>query len=97
MAANELGALSHAWQAPMSASRSLNYRRINPLTVVADEQAQLAGVIFDVRIEVAPLRVPEAIANRLAGNPVDVVSNDRMEISRCALDVDMKRHCALVG
>ena len=58
--------------------------RVDALPVIPDPQAKLPFVIVDFHFDLPRLSVPRGIAQRLAGNPVDFVADDRMQVPRRA-------------
>src|ERR1700677_3304020 len=58
--------------------------RVNPFSVVPDPQPKLLCVIVDFHFDLSRLCVAECIAQGLAGNPVDFVPQNWMEVSRRA-------------
>ena len=63
---------------------------INAAPVVANAQAKLARIIDDFHFDPPGQRVPEGIAERLAGNPVDFVPDQRWKISRFSFHLHRK-------
>ena len=64
--------------------------RIDPLTIVTHAQAELLGVVADLDLDPSGMRVPEGIAKRFRSNLVDLVTKNRMELSRLAFDGHME-------
>jgi hypothetical protein len=85
VAADELGALAHARQAEVSTPFVRKHRSVDTLSIVPDLQPKLPGVVRDFHFDPASVRVAKGVAQRFAGNPVDIVAQDRMEIPRRAL------------
>ena len=79
------------------APASIQNRRINALAVVPDPQAKLPLVVADFHFDPLRVCVAERIAQRLAGNPVDFVAQERREIARHALHQHMKVGRILAG
>jgi len=50
-----------------------------------------ALIVTDLHLDPRCTGVAEGVAERLAGNAVDLVLDDRRQIARRALDVDMER------
>src|SRR5262245_3386124 len=61
---------------------------VDALAVVSDAQAKLACTIRDFSFDVTRIRVAECIAQRFARYSVDVVPDNRMQVTRRALDGD---------
>jgi hypothetical protein len=72
------------------ASLFIKMLRVNTLPIVPDPQAKLPLAIPDFRFDPLRLRVLEGIAHRLAGYPLDFVSQYRMEVTRRAFYLHMK-------
>ena len=70
---------------------------VDALSVVPDQQTKLALVIPDLHFDPPRLCVPECVAHRLACNPVDLVADQRSEISWCAFDLHTKLGTILAG
>ena len=64
------------------------HRRIDPLAIVAHAQSELLVVVADLDLDPPGMRVPEGIPKGFRRNLVDLVTNDRVQISRLALDCD---------
>ena len=62
------------------------YRRIDPLAIVAHAQSELLVVVANLHLYTPGMRVPEGIPKGFRGNLVDLVTDDRVQISRLALD-----------
>ena len=62
------------------------HRRIDPLAIVAHAQSELLVVVADLDLDPPGMRVPEGIPKGFRRNLVDLVTNDRVQISRLALD-----------
>src|SRR5258708_4574267 len=60
---------------------------VNALSIVLDPQAKLAWVVADFHFDPRRVRVSKGIAQRLGGNPVDFVADERNEIPWCAFDL----------
>ena len=67
---------------------------VDALAVVAHAQAQAALVVAQLHFDLLRLRVPERVAQGLAGNAEDLVAHDRMQVARRALHLDAQRHSA---
>ena len=97
MSPQELGAFMHAIQTPMSgAPFFIEELRVHALPVIPDPQPKLPFVIPEFHFYLLRLCVPEGIAQRLGGNPVDFVSEYRMEVPRCPLHLHTKHGRILV-
>jgi hypothetical protein len=60
--------------------------RVDPTAVVADKNAQLFVRIFYLGFNAACLRVAEGVGQCFVANPVDVITNDRMQWPDPAVD-----------
>src|SRR5262249_9393201 len=89
MPADDFGALAHAGQSEMSLALVFENLRIDSLAVVAHAHLQLRVVVPNFDFDVTRVRVAKRIAQRLAGDAVDVVAEDRMQRPRRALDGDV--------
>src|SRR5271169_3167756 len=58
----------------------------NAPPVIANSQLQLTLFVLYIHFDVLCLRVVEGIAQSLSGNPIDIVAQDRIEVTRRALD-----------
>src|SRR5262245_21262016 len=63
---------------------------INALAVVTDAQPKLPRVIPDFHFDSRRLRMLEGIANGLSCNTIDVIPNNRREVTGCAHDTHPK-------
>jgi len=79
------------------ASVSAKNFRVNALSIIPNTDPELLFVIPDLHFYVSRLRVPEGIAQRLADNPVDLVTKDRMQFLRRAGHRDLKHGGTVVG
>src|SRR5208282_4536485 len=64
--------------------------RVNALTVIPDSQPKLPFVIPDFHFDPLRLGMLEGIAQCFPCDPVDFVSEDRMEILRSSFDIHVK-------
>ena len=73
--------------------------RIDPLTIITHAQAELLGVVADLDLDPAGMRVPEGISKGFRSNLVDLVTKNRVELSRLAFDgnVECRSEAAVVG
>ncbi len=53
-----------------------------PFPIIADTQPELLSVIADLDLDLFGLGVQKSIAEGLKGNFVDVVTNNRVQVSR---------------
>ena len=60
------------------------HRRIDP-AIVAHAQSELR-VVADVDLDPSSMRVPEGIPKGFRRNSIDLITNDRVQIARLALD-----------
>src|SRR5262249_9170261 len=90
------GALAHRRQPPVARASAAQVFRLDALAVVADPQPKLAGAIGDLRLDAFRLRVPEGIAERLAGNAMDVLADNRVQVARRTFDRHPKQRGALL-
>ena len=87
--ADQRGAFRHAAQAVVSLQTlGGEHRWIDPLAVVAHTQSEVLVVIADVDLNTSGTRVPERVAKGFRRNLVDLVTKDRVQIARLALDGD---------
>ena len=76
----------HAAQSVVSLQTLVcEHRRIDPLAIVTYAQPELIVVVADIDLDAPGMRVPEGIPKSFRGNLVDLVTNDRVQISRLAL------------
>src|SRR5271163_2015909 len=88
---HQLGAFAHATQTVVPrVAVSIKMLRVNALTVIPDPQPKLPFVITDFHFDPLRLGVLEGIAQRFRCDPVDFVSEDRMEILRGSFNIHMK-------
>ena len=80
-------------------SLGCEHLRIDPLTIVTHAQAELLGVVADLDLDPSGMRVPEGIPKCFRSNLVDLVTKNRMELSRLAFDghVECRSEAAAVG
>ena len=72
--------------------------RIDALAIVAHAQSELLVVVTNLDLDLPGLRMPEGIAKGLRRNLVDLVTKNRMELSRFAFDGNVEcRPRAAVG
>src|SRR5262249_52741000 len=90
-------ALAHSLQAPMSRAPVSENLRGYTLPVIPHPQPQLILFIFYPLPHAPLLSVVECIAQRLARNPIDVITQDRIEATRRALDRNMEQRSILAG
>src|SRR5215471_6930850 len=58
--------------------------QINTLAVVANSQSKLAPVVDDVHFDSPGVGVTEGVAKRFDRYPIDLVPDQRSQLSRCA-------------
>src|ERR1700687_3188863 len=77
----------------MSITSRLQEFRIDTLSIIADPQPKEAFAVRDFRFDFACLCVVERISQRFARNAINIVAEDRMQVSRCALyrNVELRR------
>ena len=75
------GAFAHSAQTVVADQSFFDDFRIHAPSVVPDTQPQYLVAIVDFRFDPARLRVAEGISYRLAGNPVDFILEDRLEVA----------------
>ena len=61
-------------------------RRIDALAIVPDPQAEFLVVVADLHLDLPGLGMPIRVAERLGGDLVDLIPQDRVQLSRLALD-----------
>jgi hypothetical protein len=71
--------------------------RVNAFPVVRNPQPEFRFVVPEFHFDLARLRVPEGVAQRLGSNPVDFVAEDRMQIPWRAFHRYLKDGSILVG
>jgi hypothetical protein len=64
--------------------------RVNPATVIADQNAQVVGDIFDLNLDASGTGVAERIDQRLVAYAVDFIAYDRVQRPWPAFDDDAK-------
>ena len=80
-------AFGHAAQAVVSLETLIReHRRIDPLPIVTYTHAELLVVVADLDLDPSGMRVPEGIPKCFGSNLEDLVTDDRVQISRLALD-----------
>src|SRR5262245_33687456 len=89
MTANQLGPLPHPPHAKMARPFFITPRRVDALAIVSYSHLQLPIVVADCHVDPARACVAKRITQRLAGDPVDIVPEDRVEIARPAFDGDI--------
>src|SRR5689334_6753915 len=67
------------------------------LSIIPDMNPELLCVIIDFHFDATRLRVPEGIAQRLSGNPVNFVPQDRAQTPGRALHLHLKCGRGLVA
>ena len=77
-----LGALTHVRQSPVPCASGVQVLRVDARPVVADAHAKLPCTVRDFRFDVTGVRVAERIAQGFAGDALDVVADDRMQVPR---------------
>ena len=83
------GAFRHAAQSVVSLdSLGGEHRLIDALSVVPHPQSEFIAVVTDLDLDPSGLRVPKGIPQRFRRNLVDLVTKDRVQISRLSLDLD---------
>src|SRR5215510_55308 len=60
---------------------------VNALAVVTDAQPKLPRVVTDFHFDSCSLRMLESVAYGLTRNTIDVIPNNRREVTRCAFDI----------
>ena len=86
---NHCGAFRHPAQSVVSLdSLGANHRSIDTFAVVPHPQPEFIAVVTDLDLDAPGLRVPEGIPQGFSGNFVDLVTKDRVQISRLSLDCD---------
>src|SRR5262249_16836564 len=72
------------------ASAGLKNLRVNALAVITDAQPKLPLVITDFHFDSRSPRMPEGVAYGLSRNTIDIVADNRGEVTRCAFDIHPK-------
>src|SRR5208283_2322682 len=81
LAAHQFGPFAHPTQAVVSGTLAfVQELRINAYSIIPNPQAKLPFVIPEFDFDLARLGVLECIAHCFAGNPVDFVSQYRMQV-----------------
>ena len=97
-APDQFGAFPHAGQAKVPfAPASRQNRLINAFTVILQAHPELLIVIPDFHLDLLCRSVVECVSESLSGNPVDFVTQDRMQLSRFAFNGDAKCRRAANG
>ena len=93
-----IGAFPHAGQAkvPLAPLPRQN-RWINAFAIVPHTQPELLIVISNFNLDLPSLGMVKRVPQRLSGDPVDFVAQDRMQIARLAFNRDAKCRRAVVG
>ena len=98
LASYGIGAFPHAGQAKVSlAPMPRQNRLINAFTVIPHAHPELLMVISDFNLDLPSRGVTKRVAESLSGNPVDFVTQDRMQLSRFAFNGDAKCRRAADG
>ena len=83
---DQCGAFRHAAQTVVSLETLAGeHRRIDALSIVTHAQSELLVVVADLDLDPPGLRMPEGVPKCFRSNLVDLVTNDRVQISRLAL------------
>ena len=69
---------------------SLKNSRINAFAVVPDAQPKLSMIILDLHFDTPGVGALEGVANRLARNAIDIVSQDWREVPWCTFHIHPK-------
>ena len=86
---DQCGALRHAAQSVVSLDTlGRENRLIDASSVVPHPQSEFIVVVTDFDLDPSGLRVPEGVPQRFRSNLVDLVTKNRVQISRLALDSD---------
>ena len=86
---NQCGAFRHPAQSVVSLdSLGGEHRLIDAFAVVPHPQSEFIAVVTDLDLDPPGLRVPEGIPQGFRRNLVDLVTKDRVQISRVSLDCD---------
>src|SRR6266540_7260302 len=88
VASDRFRPFTHAGQAPVAIRQSVQRLRIDPATIVADQELKRMVAVADVDIDALRPCVAERIAKRLRRHPVGFVAHDRMKFSRVPFHVD---------
>src|SRR5262249_12830572 len=64
--------------------------RVYTFAVIPNPQTQITLIILYLHLDAPSLSVVECIAQRLACNPINVITQDRIEVTRRALDRNIK-------
>ncbi len=70
---------------------------IHALSIIPDTHSELFMVIADFNLDLPCPGVSERVLQRLSGNPVDLVTQDGMQIARLAFNGDPKGRRPIVG
>src|SRR4029077_2606264 len=91
LSAHNLGAFAHAPQTIVSgASVFMQKLRVNALPIIPDPQPKLLLVIPNFHLDPLRMCVVQCIAQCFPSNPVDFVSQYRMEVTGCAFYFHVK-------
>ena len=93
--ADQCGTFRHAAESVVSLdSLRREHLLIDALAIVTDPQAELLVVVADLSLDLPGVGVPERVAQGFRRDLVDLVTNDRAQISRVSLDADSKCRAA---
>lgn len=67
--------LTHTGQPPVPFAAGLQYLEVNPAAVVADENTQLTGLIFEFNLNPAGSGVPEGIHQGFSPNGIKFIAD----------------------
>ena len=61
---------------------------VDSLAIIANPQSKLMLIITELHFNLLRLGMSECIAQRLTCDAVDLVTHDRVQIPRCAFDIN---------
>ena len=73
---DSLGAFAHAGQAPVPLAARLQQLRIDAASVVADQDSQLAGGVFELISMLFARGMPECVDQSFAADAINLVAQD---------------------
>src|SRR6202043_2380513 len=82
--------LAHTGKTPVPLSSCAQHLRIDPATVVTDQNTKTAGRIVNLNLNFARARVAECVHQGFEANAVHLVANKRMQYSGQAFHHDTK-------
>src|SRR5258706_6883543 len=88
--ADLLGTLAHTRQTPMSIATRVQQLRVDTFSIVPDKQPKQPIAVGDLHFDSLCLSMLERISQRLARDAVNVIAQDRVQLSRRSLDSNVE-------